>query len=127
MTRNKRSKIDPRETLRAEIAALPARRASDPVHATAVSVDMLRPAYALVIEAAKARRMSVPAYLRRAAYAFAAHDLQIPLVSVLERDPRLTRDSGFPLKDATGTLLGPWEIASLSEAEGERVDSAGTA
>lgn len=119
MSPRRAPKIDPRETLRAEIAALPARKTSDPAMSTAISVDMLRPAYAIVIEAAKARRMSVPAYIRRAAYAFAAHDLEIDLLDVLARDPRLTRDSGFPIVDPEGTKLGVWKIAGLT---GEGVD-----
>lgn len=127
MTRRRAPQIDPRDTLRAEIAALPSRRTSDPVNGATISVDMLRPAYAIVIEAAKARRMSVPAYIRRAAYAFAALDLDIPLSAVLERDSRLTRDTGFPISDPEGTKLGPWEIARLFGEGVDREQRDGTA
>lgn len=126
-TRSRAPKIDPRDTLRAEIAALPTRRASDPPNAAAVSVDMLLPAYSVVIEAAKARRMSIPAFVRRAAYAMAAHDLDIDLVAVLARDPRLTRDTGFAIVDPDGTKLGVWEIARLFGEEVDREHGPGTA
>ena len=43
----------------------------------------------------------------------AAHDLQIPLTHLLERDPRMARDTGFSVPDPDGTRFGFWEIERL--------------
>jgi hypothetical protein len=113
MRSRKGPKIDPHDVVKAGIAALPAKSVGDARDVIAVDVDFRRPTYGMVIEAAKARRLSVPAYIRRAVYAFAAHDLEIPLQDALDRDPRVTRDTGYSLQDPTGTLFGHWEIARL--------------
>jgi hypothetical protein len=93
--------IDPREVLRAEIAALPGRKGS---RGTTVAVDFRSGAYGALIAAAKARRMSVPAYIRRAAYAMAAHDLGIDVRDLFVRDPRVSRETKF----------GSWAITGLA-------------
>lgn len=113
MSPSKGPKIDPKATLRAEIAALPAKKNGTRPDAVALGADVLRPAYPLIVEAARARRMSVQAYVRRAALAFATHDLEIPFQAALDRDARVTRETGFALIDADGSRFGPWEIESL--------------
>lgn len=110
--------IDPREVLRAEIAALPGKKRSG---GTVVTVDFLPGAYGPVIAAAKARRMSVPAYVRRAAYAMAAHDLEIDVRELLARDPRVSRETNISIPDPDGTKFGSWVIIGL---EGGRADDA---
>lgn len=117
-------KIDPVETLRAEIAALPAKRGS---RGTVVTTDFLSGAYGRVIAAAKARRMSVPAYIRRATYAMAAHDLGIDVLDLLRDDPRCSRENGVAIPDPEGVKYGPWSISSLNREESGRVDAAGDA
>lgn len=106
-------RLDPRATLRAEIDALPSARRSRRPSATSITTDFLPGAYGAVLEASRVRRMSLQAYLRRAALAFAAHDLGIPVTDLLERDPRVARETGFSVEDEAGTRFGSWEIGSL--------------
>jgi hypothetical protein len=106
-----------KESLLAAIAALPERRTTDRPGTVKASTDFLPGAYGIVVEAAKGRRMSLAAYLRRAAYAMACHDLDLPLSDALSRDPRVTRESGFAVDDEEGVKFGPWERGSLKGVE----------
>lgn len=98
------------ETLKAAIAGLPR---SGSGRGVGVTTDFLPGAIGMVHEAARARRMTSAAYMRRAALAFAAHDLGLPLSDALERDPRVTRETGFSVRDPEGTKFGHWEIEGL--------------
>lgn len=100
-------------SLKAAIDALPARRVSQATDAIKSQTDFIFGAYGIVVEAARGRRLSVAAYIRRAAYAMACHDLGIPLSEALERDPRMARETGFAVADPDGTKFGRWEIAAL--------------
>jgi len=120
MPTRKPRQIDPNAAIKARIAALPTKSGGDPPNTIVATVDMRRSAAGIVIEAAKARRLSLPAYIRRAAYAFACFDLGLPLSDALTRDPRVTRDTGFPVEDVDGALFGPWEIAALVKEAPQR-------
>lgn len=108
-----------REMLLAEIAAIPARRTTMADDAIKVQVDFLDTAHGIVAIAARMRRMSVAAFIRRAAYAMACHDLDIPLSDALTRDPRVARENGFPVSDPEGRIFGRWEIEKLVGEEAE--------
>lgn len=109
-----------KQSLLAAIAGLPQSRSGDKPGSTKVTFDTMDAAYSVVLQAAKARRMSVAAYARRAAMAMAAHDLHLPLTEVVERDPRISRENGFtldvPLDKPT---FGLWEIERLIGEEPE--------
>lgn len=100
---------DWRDSLRASVADLP--RTTD--RATAVQADFLPGAHGIIIEAAKARRVAVASYLRRAALAMACHDLGIPFSDALERDPRISNLMGAGIDDPEGIRFGAWEILRL--------------
>lgn len=125
MARKKAPEIDWRERVRADVAALPARRVTDRPSSIKAQTDFLIGGYGLVLQAAKARRVSLPAYIRRAAYAMACCDLGIPLAEVLQRDPRMSRETGLSISDPQGDKFGPWEIEKLVGEEGD--DESGTA
>lgn len=114
MRRRSAPQIDPRAAIKARIDAIPAKAAAGESALVSQNVDFRRPTFGMLIEAAKLRRLSVQSYMRRAAYAFAAYDLGLPLSDALDRDPRVTRDTGHRLEDPTGTLFGPWEIEKLA-------------
>lgn len=100
---------DWRDSVRASVADLP--RTTD--RATAVQVDFLPGAHGIVIEAAKARRVAVASYIRRAALAMACHDLGIPFSDALERDARISNLMGAAIDDPDGVRFGAWEIERL--------------
>lgn len=105
--------IDWRKALQAEIADLPdidSQRRSDTI---GLEVDFIPGAYGTVREAAKIRRVSNIAFVRRAAYAMAAHDLGIPLMDIISRDPRMVRDTGQSMPDPELRRFGLWEIERL--------------
>lgn len=112
MTRSK-SAPGGKDSVLAAIAALPARRTSDRPDSVKATTDFLAGAYGIVVEASRIRRMSIAAYIRRAAYAMACFDLGIPLEDALSRDPRVTRETGFAVDDPDGVKFGPWEIDAL--------------
>ena len=112
------------DSLRAAINALPASRRNGRAEAILATTDFLPGTMGIVIEAAKGRRLSVAAYLRRAALAMACHDLQIPLSEALTRDPRVTRETGYAVEDPDGVRFGAWEIERLV---GEGVSDDGSA
>lgn len=109
-----------RDSLLAAIAALPEARTSDRPEVIKAHTDFLPGAFGIVVEAAKDRKMSLAAYIRRAAYAMACHDLELPLSDAITRDPRVTRETGYPIDDPDGVKFGPWEIDSLKEVDRER-------
>lgn len=105
---------DWKAALRANVADLPDQRARPRADAVAVAADFLPGAYGAIVKAANARRLSPTSYVRRAALALAAHDLDIPLTDLLARDPRMSRQTGFGVDDPDGVKFGPWEIDGLS-------------
>ena len=105
-------------SLLADIDALPARRSSLRLEAIKVQTDFIDSAYDIVVQAASDRRISIPAYLRRAAYAMACFDLEIPLSEALARDPRMARNTGLSVPDPEGTRFGSWEIEKVRDATG---------
>lgn len=107
------------ESLLADIEALP-RMATYGAKAhggDAYSVDFLPGALGAVQEAARGRRLTTSSYIRRAALAMAARDLDIPLSDLIERDPRMTRETGFAVSDPEGRKFGAWEIVALRGAQ----------
>jgi len=100
-------------SLIADIDALPASRRNERAGAARVDTDFILAAYSIVRQAARERRMSVQAYVRRAVYAMACHDLGVPVTVAFEIDPRVTRDNGFGVSDPDGTRYGSWEIEHL--------------
>lgn len=118
-----RPRADRDASLLAAIAALPASQGGTRRNAVPVTADFLPGAAGLVQQAAKERRMSTVAYLRRAALAMACHDLEMPLSEALQRDPRVTRDTGYAVLDPEGVKFGRWEIERLV---GDDVDGPAT-
>lgn len=106
-------RVGGKEAVLAAIAALPERRVSERTDAIKSTVDFLSGAYGAVRLAAKIRRLSPAAYMRRAVLAMVAHDLELPLSDLIERDPRMSRESGFAVEDPQGTKFGQWEIERL--------------
>lgn len=104
------NKPDWAESILAELDAVPT--SSDGTFLT--QVDCLSSAHAMVVKAARARRMSTAAYMRRAAYAMAANDLGVPVTAVLERDPRVSRETGVVFQDPKGVRFGSWQILGLA-------------
>ena len=113
MTRAEADRSTRDATLKAAIAALPKTRGGENTETVGATTDFRVGTFSIVIEAAKARKMSVGGYLRRAAFAMACHDLGLPLSEALSRDPRITRDTGYAALDPEGTKFGPWEIERL--------------
>lgn len=103
-----------RKSLLAAISSLPpSSNAGRRMFKTPIPED----AAILVGRAARGRRMTVESYLRRAAYAMAAHDLDIPVTDILEIDPSVTRRESVVVQDADGSRFGSWEIEGLVEDE----------
>lgn len=114
MARKKRDEIDWRERVRASVDALPESRASGGLK---LIVDFLPSGYSALREAAKRRRMSRAAYVRRAVYAMVAYDLGLPVTDLLQRDPRVARETGLGISDPDGTKFGSWQIESMAGQE----------
>lgn len=112
------SREDRLDSLMADIDALPRARRSDRPDSVRIETDFLIDPYSAVREAAAERRLSVPAFVRRAAYAMAAHDLGIPVAHLIARDPRVARENGFGVDDPAGMIFGSWEIAALGGEDG---------
>lgn len=115
-----RKSYDWRDTVRANVAALP-----QPPRGRAASgifVSFIGGGLSLLREAARARGMSPTGYARRAIYAMACFDLEIPVKEAFLRDPRVTRETGLGVVDPDGTGFGPWQITGL---EGEVRDATG--
>lgn len=107
-----------RDALAADVDALPIRRRDRRGAVTDHEVDFLQGAYSAVVRAAAGRRMSIPAYVRRATYALAALDLGIDVHDLLERDPRCARDTGLRIDDPAGVKFGSWEVAHAAQRPG---------
>lgn len=114
------SEEERRASILADIDALPPRRTGKRPDIVKVQTDFLEEGHQIVLEAAKDRRVSLPAYIRRAAYAMACQDLGIPLQAALDRDPRMARDTGLSVPDPTGERFGQWEIEGLVDAPHSR-------
>lgn len=113
MPTRKRNPEDRRASLLAAINALPSSGHGGKALLGRTEVDFMVGAYSIIREAARLRRVSVPAFIRRAAYAMACYDLGMPLSDALERDPRMARENGFAIDDPEGLRFGVWEIAQL--------------
>lgn len=107
-----RSLEERRASLLAAIDALP-RTSAGPNESIPVTVVLKKHARSVVLKAASARRLSISAYMRRAAYAMACHDLGLPFAAILEIDPFVSRENGRRMRDAGGTKFGQWEIDRL--------------
>lgn len=115
MGRKQRS--DWRDVIRADVAAMPQAK-TDRIGLNHITTDFRQAAYGMLAGAARMRRLSLAAYVRRATLAMVAYDLGIDFRQLLEVDPRVSRETGFPVNDPDGTLFGPWAIAALeTEAE----------
>lgn len=102
-----------RESMKAQINSLPTAASASRPEAVDIRLDVLPGAYGAILQAASARRVTVASFMRRAALAMAAHDLEIPLRELVERDPRMARDINMGVDDPTGRRFGAWEIAEL--------------
>lgn len=102
-----------RQSLLTAIANLPSSGHDKSGMNARVEVDFLIAPYSIVREAARSRKLTTAAYVRRAAYAMACHDLGLPIVEATSRDPRMTRHTGFMIDDPEAVKFGPWEIEKL--------------
>lgn len=102
-----------KQSLLAAIGALPATRDNRGRDTVPVSAGMPLPTLSIVRQAARERRLTLSSYVKRAAYAFAAYDLGIPVTEVLGMDPRVTRETGHSLDDADGSRFGAWQVENL--------------
>lgn len=100
-------------SMMAQVNSLPTSRVSRHEHAIPINLDVFPGAYGAIMQAAKTRRISVASYVRRAALALAAHDLNLSLRELVEVDPRMHRDTNMPIDDPDGRRFGAWEIESL--------------
>jgi hypothetical protein len=98
------------ESLLADIDALPRSRAGMNVD---IRLEIPEGPHSILLAAARARRLSTAAFIKRAAYAMACFDLGFPLSDALTRDPRVSRENGFAVTDPDGVKFGQWEIEAL--------------
>ncbi len=113
---DKRTPEDRKRSVLAALAALPSSGTGDLVQNC---VDYRIGAWGILLQAARARRMSVAAYVRRSALAMASHDLGIPITEAFARDSRVTRETGYSVDDPAGTKFGLWEIERLVGEDGD--------
>lgn len=82
-------------------------------------------AHPFVVRAALKRGISLSGYLRRAALAFAAHDLGLNRIDLFELDAAVAppgRIGSLPTKDLDEKIYGSWEVqgdGTRSERSGE--------
>lgn len=67
----------------------------------------------LIREAAKARGITISAFIRRSTLAMAAQVLEIDYDQAVAYDPRFQWLGEGVVEDDTGRLAGPWEIVGL--------------
>ena len=99
---------DWRDKMIADILSLP----EDAEMQRPFRVTMLEPAAELVEQAAEARNLQVPTFLRRAGFAVAAHDLGISVRELTQLDPRINRKN-LVFRDPAGGRFGNWEIVRM--------------
>lgn len=109
--------IDWRASTLADVDALPASRTPRRDELVGATTDFRVGAYGAVLEAARGRKVTLAAYIRRAAYAMAAHDLGIGLQELTTRDERMANARGFSVADPDGDRFGEWEIDLLRGEE----------
>lgn len=104
---------DWRDIARADIDALPQSRRPREADLVKASTDFRLGAVSAVQQAAAARGVTLSAFIRRAAYAMAAHDLGIGITELTSRDDRMANASGVSMPDPRGDRFGEWEIERL--------------
>jgi uncharacterized protein (DUF1778 family) len=83
------------------------------VERRSVTLQVSTDEHRALFRAAKARGLSMSAYARRAAIAFAAHDLDLNRVEVHENEPAIVaRDENEP-RMFHGEGFGSWNIEKL--------------
>lgn len=113
----RKNEINWRDAVAADVDALPERRSTTPKDSTKVTVDFRGGVYGFLLEAARSRRLSVAAYVRRATMAMVAHDIGAGVRALTRLDPRMSRENGFGVSDPEAEIFGPWEIKELSDGE----------
>lgn len=113
-TRRNDPRLNWRETVKATINAMPP-TVSSTKDAHMINVRVPMAVLEALAEAAKGRRLSLNAFLKRSAYAMAAHDLGISVAEFLNADEYVSRDTGAPVKDLSGVTFGPWGIDGVHE------------
>lgn len=79
--------------------------------------------YALVLEAARKRDLSMTAYQRRASLSFAQWDLRYDWWDAMEDEPPVGRFTSTQARlNAVGRGFGPWHIVDLSDHEPPETD-----
>lgn len=109
--------MDWRDVVKADVESLPTAKARSAGGALQITSDMMPGVHRLLVKAAMDRRLSLSAYVRRATMAMIAQDLGRPLAELVTMDPRMSRETGYPIRDDDGTAFGVWEIAALVQEE----------
>lgn len=112
--------FDWRDVTRGDIERLPDSGARDDERG--VQTTLRLPVFRLLLKAAAARRLAPAAYARRAIMAMVCHDLKMPLAQAVREDPRMARETGYPIRDDDGFAFGAWEILALVPQEGAEVE-----
>lgn len=105
--------LDWREIVSAEVDAIPSVKQRGAAGIAQQGTDFRAPVHEMLIARARERRIAPGSYVRRATMAMLAHDLNLPLSYLLELDPRMSRETGFGVRDREGTAFGRWEIERL--------------
>lgn len=113
------NEFDWRDVVRGDVDRLPTSAARDDERSVQTSLRL--PVFRLLLQASRQRRVSPAAYARRAIMAMVCRDLGIRLSVALREDPRMARETGYPIRDDDGTAFGPWEILALVPQEGADV------
>lgn len=108
---------DWRETMRADIDSLPQSRRPREADLVKTQTDFRLSTISAVRQAAASRGVTVAAFIRRATYAMAAHELGIGITELTSRDDRMANASGFSISDPLGDRFGEWEIELLRGEE----------
>lgn len=88
-----------------------------------IAINYPNELYTLVLEAARARNMSMTAFQRRSVLAMAQHDLGFDWLDEMRHEPPIgtfVRPQAGIKSDGLG--FGPWHIVDLREHEGESDD-----
>lgn len=85
---------------------------------TSMAIMLHLTAHGLILAAARKRGMSIGAYARRAAIAFAVHDLEADWDEVMQDEAAVgERGGGAVRAKGRGRGFGPWRILALGEYE----------